>query len=162
MAQGPCIIDVEASGFGAGSYPIEVGFVLPGGRGQCTLICPEPEWTHWDDGAAQLHGITRDAALQHGQPVAEVARMLNQALTGRTVYTDAWSHDYSWLNLLFETAGLTQRFKLEHLRALLDDAQLERLDQAKREARVALQVQRHRASGDARVLQWAVVKVRNG
>ena len=24
----PCVIDVEASGFGRGSYPIEIGFVL--------------------------------------------------------------------------------------------------------------------------------------
>jgi len=159
MAPGPCIIDVEASGFGAGGYPIEVGFVLPDGRAFCTLIQPEPEWTHWDKAAEQLHGITRQVAQQHGLPVLAVAELLNRELAGRTVYTDAWAHDYSWLGRLFDAAGRPQGFKLEHLRQLLDEPQLEQLDSAKREARGALQVQRHRASSDARVLQWAVGKV---
>jgi len=159
---GPCIIDVEASGFGAGSYPIEVGFVLPTGRAVCTLIRPEPDWTHWDEAAERLHGITRQAAMQHGLPAAKVAELLNRELAGRTVYSDAWSHDYSWLGRLFDAADRPQGFKLEHLRQLLDERQLDRLDEAKREARSALQVQRHRASSDARVLQWAVLRVRRG
>jgi hypothetical protein len=36
------VIDVEASGFGRGSYPIEVGFVLPDGEAVCTLVRPRP------------------------------------------------------------------------------------------------------------------------
>jgi hypothetical protein len=160
--QTPTLLSMEASGCGPGSYPIEVGFVLPNGRAVCTLIQPEPEWTHWDEAAERLHGITRATALQHGLPVATAAELLNRELAGRTVYTDAWSHDYSWLGRLFDAAGLPQAFKLEHLRQLLDEPQLEQLDQAKREARSALQVQRHRASSDARVLQWAVCRVRGG
>ena len=45
----PYIIDVEASGFGNGSYPIEVGVVLNNGEKFCTLIVPAANWTHWDE-----------------------------------------------------------------------------------------------------------------
>ena len=40
-------IDVEASGFGVGSYPIEVGVAFPDGGTQCYLIKPEHDWIHW-------------------------------------------------------------------------------------------------------------------
>ena len=42
-------------------------------------------------------------------------------LAGRTVYCDGWAHDYAWLGLLFEEAGLVPRFKLESVNRLLDD-----------------------------------------
>ncbi len=61
----PCVIDIEASGFGRNSYPIEVGYVLPDGRAGCMLVAPAPGWTHWDESAAQVHGITR-AVPVHG------------------------------------------------------------------------------------------------
>ena len=34
----PAVLDIEASGFGVGSYPIEVGFVLPDGQSYCSLL----------------------------------------------------------------------------------------------------------------------------
>ena len=52
----PTILDIEASGFGPGSYPIEVGLVLPDGDAWCSLIRPEPGWLHWDPSAEQVHG----------------------------------------------------------------------------------------------------------
>jgi len=63
----PAIIDLEASGFGRGSYPIEVGYVLPEGGNYCTLILPAAHWLHWDDTAQQVHRITRDVLLSHGR-----------------------------------------------------------------------------------------------
>jgi hypothetical protein len=42
----PSILDVEASGFGAGSYPIEIGYISGDGSSYCTLIRPAPTWTH--------------------------------------------------------------------------------------------------------------------
>lgn len=89
----PAILDMEASGFGRHSYPIEVGYVLPDGRAACTLIRPEPDWLHWDPLAEQVHRIPRDAALHHGRDAREVARWLNDGLQGLTVYTDGWGHD---------------------------------------------------------------------
>ncbi|MFO1249856.1 MAG: hypothetical protein U1E77_01625 [Inhella sp.] len=38
----PAFIDIEASGFGRGSYPIEVGFVDRDGQLFCTLVQPRP------------------------------------------------------------------------------------------------------------------------
>jgi hypothetical protein len=41
----PTIIDIEASGLGKGSYPIEVGFISGKGETGCTLIKPLAHWT---------------------------------------------------------------------------------------------------------------------
>ena len=100
----PCIIDIEASGFGAGSYPIEVGTVLTDGSAYCSLISPEPDWRHWEHSAEGVHGITRETLREHGKPAAAVAQALNDRLRGHTVYTDAWYHDYQWLARLFDAA----------------------------------------------------------
>lgn len=155
----PCVIDVEASGFGRRSYPIEVGYVLPDGQAHCTLIRPLPEWTHWDHGAANTHRIERETLLRLGRPAADVVRRLNADLAGRTVYCDGWAHDYTWLAALFEAAGATPGFRLESVAALLDDARLARLADAQQAARRELGLSRHRASSDARVLQIALARL---
>ena len=154
------VIDLEASGFGRGSYPIEVGFVLDDGRAYCTLIQPADGWTHWDASAGALHGITRQTLAQHGRPAVLVASMLNQQLAGRTLYSDAWAHDYAWLAVLFEEADLAPAFKLESVVALLDEQQLPRLRDAQRAALASLGLTRHRASNDARALQMALRQLR--
>lgn len=151
-----CVIDIEASGFGRHSYPIEVGFVREDGQVWCTLVRPETDWLHWDADAERVHGIPRSALLEHGRPPAEVARRLNDELGGRTVYCDGWAHDYAWLALLFEVAGLVPRFHLESVNKLLDDTRLARLDGLRADAFGALGIARHRASSDARALQWAL------
>lgn len=155
----PCVLDIEASGFGRASYPIEVGYVLPDGRAACMLVRPAEGWTHWDSSAEQVHGITRSTLAAHGRDAREVARTLNRDLAGLTVYCDGWAHDYAWLAALFEEAGMSPAFKLESVGALLDEAHLNQLDAARREAVAELGLQRHRASNDARALQQALVKV---
>jgi DNA polymerase III epsilon subunit-like protein len=154
-----CVIDIEASGFGRSSYPIEVGYVLPDGRARCMLVQPAPGWSHWDDSAAQVHGITREALQTHGRPVQEVAALLNSDLAGMTVYCDGWAHDYAWLAVLFEEAGLSPSFKLESVNRLLRDTQLGQLDEARRDALHDMGLTRHRASNDARALQTALARV---
>ena len=119
----PAILDIEASGFGRDSYPIEVGFVLPDGSAFCSLIRPAGHWTHWDSAAEQVHHIHRETLLVHGRPVTEVARWLNDQLHGLTLYSDGWAHDYPWLGALYEEAGLVPSFRLDNLRALLTEAQ---------------------------------------
>lgn len=152
----PCVIDIEASGFGRGSYPIEIGFVMSDGYARCTLVCPDETWTHWDSEAERLHGLSRDTLLRYGRPVDEVAALLNEHLGGCSVYCDNWAHDFAWLSRLFDQAGLTPAFKLRHLRELLDEQQIERWDAACSRARASMRIDRHRASNDARVLQKAV------
>ena len=152
----PSTLDIEASGFGRQSYPIEIGFVRDDGHSWCTLIRPEPDWRHWDPDAARLHGIRRETLERHGRPVRLVANTLNEALAGQTVYCDGWAHDYPWLGVLFDAAGVNPAFRLESAAALLADDALGRLDAARRLARRQLGGTRHRASVDARVLREAL------
>ena len=158
----PCIIDIEASGFGRGSYPIEIGFVLPDGSAFCTLVQPDASWTHWDPGAERMHGISRALLQRHGRDVAEVAAELNQRLAGRAVYCDNWAHDYAWLARLFDAAGSDPRFRLRHLRELLSEAAAARFDDARATVARSLRLPRHRASSDARVLQLSLAQVWSG
>lgn len=149
----PFIIDVEASGFGRGSYPIEVGFARPDGTTAARLICPEPEWTHWNAEAEGVHGISREQLQQEGLPVAEVADWLNTELKGLTVYSDSWGFDSSWVALLFEQAGRRQMFRIDTLNKLLNEQQLAVWAKMKQQVLQELQLVRHRAADDAFMLQ---------
>ena len=155
----PCVIDIEASGFGRNSYPIEIGFVLPDGRTRCMLVRPAEDWTHWDETAAQVHGITRAVLAAHGKSAREVAQILNADLAGLTAYCDGWAHDYTWLAALFEEAGMSPSFKLESVNRLLGDTQLSQLDEQRRGAMAEMGLTRHRASNDAKALQLALGRV---
>ncbi|HEY6133745.1 MAG TPA: hypothetical protein VIW70_07190 [Rubrivivax sp.] len=153
------VMDIEASGFGRGSYPIEIGFVTATGSAACTLVRPEPDWTHWDPAAEGVHGITRDTAVRHGRRAEDVARWLNQELAGQVVYCDGWAHDYTWLGVLYEAAGLQPRFRLEHILRLLDVDQARRLGPVRQAVWSKAPDTRHRASSDARLLQRALTEV---
>ena len=156
----PAILDIEASGFGLGSYPIEVGFVLADSQAWCSLIRPEPDWQHWDPDAQAVHGLTRDQLLAHGRSSVDVVGELNTRLRGLTVYSDAWAHDFAWLNRLYDVADRAPSFKLENLRALLSDDQAARWHQTKQQIALYLGLTRHRASADARLLQMTVQALR--
>ena len=156
----PVVLDIEASGFGRDSYPIEVGCVMPDGRAFCTLIRPEPGWLHWDPDAERVHHISREATLRHGRPAADVARLLNDRLAGMTVYSDGWANDYTWLGALFEAAGSTPSFRLENLRVLLSEREANHWHVVKQQVAREMRLQRHRASADARVLQATLLRLR--
>ena len=66
-----CVIDIEASGFGRHSYPIEIGYVRSDSESWCSLVRPADDWQHWDDQAERVHGIARPCLLQHGRAVAD-------------------------------------------------------------------------------------------
>ena len=157
----PTILDLEASGFGRDSYPIEVGFVLPDGSSFCTLIRPAPGWTHWDPAAEQIHHIRREALVKHGRDVGEVARLLNDQLRGLTVFSDGWAHDYPWLSALYESAGMQPSYKLDSLRRLLNEQQAQDWHATLQAVSNELQAPRHRASADARRLQLTLQRVRS-
>ena len=158
----PTVLDVEASGFGRNSYPIEIGFVLPNGHAYCTLIRPETHWTHWDVQAEATHHIPRALLVERGLAVPEVARAINAQLAGQTVYSDGWANDYSWLGALFDAADMSPAFRLENLRALLDDHQADLWHTVKAQVSSERGVQRHRASADARLLQLTLLRLRHG
>jgi hypothetical protein len=155
----PCVLDIEASGFGRGSYPIEIGFVLPDGTAWCTLIAPDEAWTHWDSDAERMHGISRSLLQRHGRNAHEVAAALNRRLAGRAVYCDNWAHDYTWLARLFEAAATSPSFRLRHLRELMSENAAEQFAHTREIVARSLQLRRHRASSDARVLQLSLAQV---
>ncbi len=146
-------IDVEASGFGSASYPIEVGCAFPDGVGYCSLIKPEPDWLHWDASAEKVHGISRELLLLRGRTPHNVAMELNEKLAEKRVVTDAWYHDYNWIQRLFDAAELVPHFELLDLLSLLDDEKAARWDSIKADVQAELNLKRHRASHDARILQ---------
>ena len=149
----PAVIDIEASGFGRESYPIEVGVVLPDGTCCCYLIKPDCDWTYWDCKAEQVHGIPRELLLEKGVDPRQVAMDLNDLLCGSKVYSDAWSFDLSWLGKLYNIAELTQLYNLESLRALMSEQQSELWHETKEMVIHDFNLKRHRASADAKILQ---------
>lgn len=157
----PIVIDLEASGFGRNSYPIEIGVAMPTGDTECLLIRPEPDWTHWDKHSESLHGLRREQLLRHGRPVKDVADHLNDLLAGQTVYSDGWGVDHSWLSLLFDRAHRRQRFRLEALQVLFEEQQFDMWDKIKQRIFSESNFPRHRASNDARVLQQTYLQSRN-
>jgi hypothetical protein len=149
----PIILDIEASGFGKNSYPIEVGFIDESLNTWCALIKPELDWHHWDSSAESMHYITRESLLKHGKPAQLVAQALNEQLRDKTVYSDGWIHDFIWISLLFDSAKIPQRFKLEDLRNVLTSKQEAIWHDTKNLIQQELKIKRHRASVDAKVLQ---------
>lgn len=156
----PAILDLEASGFGRHSYPIEVGYVLPDGSSYCSLIRPPAHWTHWDPAAESMHHIQRSTLERHGRSPIEVARQLNHGLRGRTVFSDGWAHDYPWLNALFEEAALVPAFRLESLRTLLNEDEAREWGATRERVSAEMNTERHRASADARMLQLTLMRLR--
>jgi hypothetical protein len=149
----PSIIDIEASGFGSDSYPIEVGVVLTSGERYCSLIIPVSEWTHWDAQAAKVHGISRAFLKKNGRPVTEVAQALNSFLADKIVYSDGWGVDLRWITKLFYTAGIYQQFKVSALENILSEAQMNVWHETKDQVLAEIKFKRHRATNDALVIQ---------
>ena len=149
----PIIIDVEASGFGGTSYPIEVGVALDDDTKYCSLILPAAEWDHWDSEAEKVHRIARDILETYGKPIPEVAAHMNALLEGKTLYTDGWVVDKPWLTTLFHKAGMEMKFRVSPLEMILTEAQMERWHETKDRVLAEVQKHRHRASFDAWIIQ---------
>ena len=177
-------IDFEASGLGAYSHPIEVGWCLEEGAGEAHLIRPAEGWTDWSIASESVHGISRETLAREGQPAPAVARRLLQALPPGEVrvFSDAPAWDQEWLDALLRElpceAGAPRRIVLLDVqeayglacRPLLDlvPEWHPRREERRREtgrlaARLAAEVAeaetrrpriRHRAGPDAEGLRW--------
>lgn len=156
----PFIVDVEASGFGSRSYPIEIGVAMDAQNRYCSLILPPPQWTHWDRAAEKTHCITREILNQHGKPLVRVALELNHILDGLTVYSDGWGVDKPWITRLYAQAGLRQAFSVSPLERILTEPQMEIWHATKEKITKTLNQTRHRASCDAYIIQETFVQTR--
>jgi len=139
-------IDLEASGLGPQSYPIEIAWKdATSGEQDSFLIDPETTegWLYWDEFAEELHGIDRQELVDKGLSVTAAVRRLNEKLKGRMVVSDAWEFDRFWLSRLFDAVGVTPEFELQALEHVLTDSQLVQYRFIARS-----QMRRHRAAND--------------
>lgn len=144
------IMDIEASGLSADSYPIEVAWQHRYIESQhdSFLIKPADDWKYWDDYAEQyVHCIPRSVLMERGLSVRDSALRINEALRGQTVYTDAVIHDRQWIKRLFRSAGLDIGFQLHCVYSLVEPAEVEQLKKRQGKA-----ITSHRALADARAL----------
>ena len=156
----PTIIDIEASGFGAFSYPIEIGVATADGQRHSLLIRPVADWTHWDASAESLHGISRQTLLSYGKPVGQVALRLNELLSDQVAYSDGWVVDKPWISRLFHEARVSMEFQLSPIEQLMTEAQLECWDSVKLQTLDEHPETRHRASFDAWIVQQTYIRSR--
>ena len=154
----PCIVDIEASGFGPDSYPIEVGVVKGNGDRYCTLIKPDDNWTHWSREAETVHGIPRSTVMERGRCIRDVCEQLNAFLSEQDVYSDAWAHDERWLARLFRMANMLPSFQLKAIEFIMEEQQFAIWDTVKKEMSDTLNIERHRASSDALLIQQTYVR----
>ena len=97
----PTFIDIEASGLGNTSFPIEVAWNDSEGVITNHLVRPESDWTSWDPEAERLHGIKRDELERVGISTADLCGLIRNSLSGTTAYSDAPELERFWLNRLF-------------------------------------------------------------
>ncbi len=155
----PQIIDIEASGFGPDSYPIEVGVVLANGLRFSRVIRPLPDWTHWDSSAENLHGISQSDLQRHGHNPFQVARELNELLAGQTVYSDCWSVDKPWVDKLYNRLAMERNFYISPIESIVSEEQIEQWQGAMQQ--LGGQVSpAHRALNDAVLIQETYVLTR--
>lgn len=114
-------VDVEASGLGPYSWPIEVGWGFHGQPPRSVLVRPVEAWSMraWEKSAEALHGIPPDRLLMEGRDPLDVALGLNAALGEATVYSDAPDYDSFWLFRLYDAAGVRPNYTLADLGDLL-------------------------------------------
>jgi hypothetical protein len=158
VVESPNVIDIEASGFGKYSYPIEIGLITSDGRRFCRLIKPLKNWTHWDETAAKLHGIEKSDLLQYGTEAKRVCLQLNAFLQNTTVYSDGWTVDDTWIRKLFNETGVSMSFKLSPLELILKESQMNIWNRVKQVMMSRRNDNRHRASNDAKIVQETYLK----
>ncbi|MBB4660027.1 hypothetical protein [Parvularcula dongshanensis] len=151
---GVAFIDVEATGLGPYSWPIEVGWAFHGHEPRSVLIRPAEAWSMqaWEKPAESLHRIDPSLLLTEGRAAREVALGLNAALGQSDVYSDAPDYDSFWLFRLYDAAGIRPNYRLRDLGELLGPLwQQAPRDLVRRAAAVAPRT--HRAADDVRHLQ---------
>ncbi|GGK60838.1 hypothetical protein [Amphritea balenae] len=150
-------LDIEASGLGPRSYPIEVAWKSLAGASDNFLIdpCSADEWDYWDDFAEEMHGICRSELLRDGVDVHTACDRMNAALADKLVLSDAWEFDYFWLQRLFQATGKAMTFKLQGLESVL---QREELIQYQFICKA--QLRRHRAMSDVDHILQAIRSVK--
>lgn len=116
------LIDIEASGLGPESYPIEIGISLGAHHLESWLINPEwvDEWIDsggWDELSETVHGLTPETLSEQGEDPLRVVSALNRRLAGMTLYSDGAEYDREWVRRLFAATLLRPAFEIRSVYA---------------------------------------------
>jgi hypothetical protein len=142
-----------------------VGIVLGYRRSWRSLIQPIIHWKHWSTEAESLHHISQNEITQHGKKIRDIASTLNHLLGEQTVYrvyrvySDCWALDDRWLQKLYNEAKRTPSFRLRDIVHRLKEEPFYRWENTKARVVKELQLNRHRATNDARILQEAFFRI---
>ena len=147
------IIDIEASGLGFDSYPVEIS-VLVEGTIKTWLIKPQPEWIHWDDKAEQIHGISRDQLNKQGLSALQVLNELNDFIkeSNGIIYSDAAYWDADWVDTLFYAFKEKREFHIESIYELFDEKQSGEFNKIKMNLAESGKYRQHRAEEDVKMI----------
>jgi len=151
------VIDVEASGLAAESYPIEIAWQdsKDPDNFDSFLLLPDPAWTYWDEYAEnEIHHISRAMLAEGGIPLEEACERLNLKLSGKEVYSDAVDFDRNWIQRLFNTVSVEPTFTMRSIFDLLPENA-----EQDYEALVSDQIVVHRALDDARQIASLVANI---
>ena len=117
------------------------------------MIKPYDDWTYWDKSAEDVHGISRQQLQQYGSDGITVCLEINAFLSGADVFSDGWVVDSPWIIKLYEAAHMQMAFRISALEMILKEQQMRRWHVTKNAVIQSLQLQRHRASNDALIIQ---------
>ena len=160
LTEAPTILDIEASGFGSSSYPIEIGLVRGDGLRYWELIKPFDNWTFWHKSAEMVHGISREVLRHNGTNGVHICLELNKLLKGQQVYSDGWVVDSSWLNTLYSRSSVEMEFSLSPLEMIMKESQMKIWHDTKEIVMKEMCLQAHRAINDALIIQQTFLKSR--
>ena len=153
------VIDFEASGLSAHSYPIEVG--LTNGKSEYqALIRPLDHWRYWSPDSEKIHNIKRSQLETEGLNAVHVARKLNEILGGNAVYCDCLNWDSFWCDILFNDTGVERRFELRDISSLIADCshRISAYCQHRELLQLSGEYVNHRALDDAAVI-WRSLNI---
>lgn len=110
------VLDIEASGLEEGSFPIEIAWIgVSNNEFDNFIIKPEKVWTHWDEYAEGVHGLSRSLIERTGISVSEAVSRLDKYLVNRDVFTDAPEWDGYWLDRLYNAVGKKRSWTLKKI-----------------------------------------------
>lgn len=142
------VIDVEASGLGPESYPIEIawGHRFDPTKFDTFLIKPADGWVYWDTYAeSAIHCISRSQLQREGISIAEAVERLDDALQGAVVYSDYVPADRPWWVKLYRELGRDLPFEFRPVQTLIPPAK-----EASYSLRLDASPTEHRALEDVR------------
>lgn len=102
----PLIVDLEATGLGENSFPIEISWVNHKGKIFTHFISVEGvDNVEWDENISEINRITLED-LEDGLSVNEVVALLEESIGDGelVIYTDGVEWDEFWLRRLYSAA----------------------------------------------------------